>query len=519
MRSERVEWLASRGQKEGEIDKDSAQSRVLVSGLNQWEWEVYFVSTVVTSLRAKLVYWEVEPKTERLARSLFPETDLYVNRGTKQQRSQYWAEHDWPLVDPWVVEKIAAYDLQLWPSFLRNAQLFGVRGDMSLKDEYHRAITYRYYFIKHSNPNLYIFGNVPTGFYTYVDYVVCKLFSIDTVILRRIELPGCYALPLRSFETLGVDFQKSDVREDQEVSDPEVRDYILRLSGSYADAMPQVYGSSGGFGEAYKIDRNSGELKDSEFWLFRMLKEVCLTSKNKTRDLLRAIVYFCIRRSFYRLYRKLADPNLPLKAPYVLVNLHYQPEASSIPLGGMFAYQDMMIGALSRAVPDTWQVYVKEHPTHLLNNRFNFSLKFRHPQFYRNLLQYTNVRLVPVSANNFTLIDNAKAVATLTGTSGFEAINRGIPCLAFGYPWYLNADGCFSVRDQSDVEGALKVIEQGYTPNKRKMVEFVNHILDHSISGMFLRDDGSIVAEHGSVQQYGENRAIKFLALLGLNRD
>ena len=36
---------------------------------------------------------------------------------------------------------------------------------------------------------------------------------------------------------------------------------------------------------------------------------------------------------------------------------------------------------------------------------------------------------------NLKLIDKCKAVATITGTSGWEALIRGKPVLHFGYPW------------------------------------------------------------------------------------
>ena len=137
----------------------------------------------------------------------------------------------------------------------------------------------------------------------------------------------------------------------------------------------------------------------------------------------------------------------------------------------------------------------------------------RHQRFYKNISQYKNVRLVSVTMNNFFLIDSSKAVATLTGTSGFEAINRGVPCLAFGFPWYMYADGCFSVQNETELKEALLMIQNGYEPSLSKVHEFVNLVLSSSIPGMFLQDDGVCSESGQSVREYGEQRADQFLKI------
>ena len=341
---------------------DTSRSRLLVAGLNQWDWEIYFVNKIVSSLDMDLVFWEVESVTENLARNLFPQAEIMNNSGGKEKRFQYFSKHDWPLVDPAVVKELSVHELELWPSFLRNAQLRGWRGDMSLKDEYHRAITFRYYFIKHYRPDVYLFGNVPTGFYAFLDYLLCKRLSVTTVLLRRIEVPGFYAMPIMSIEQPGdyLRILESEPEQDPKISNREVQDYMISLTSNYDQAMPQVYGRKGGFGAAYKLDKRTGKLKESEFWIPRILKETFEQPCNKVKYLVRALGYYSYRKFLLHAYNKYVADELNTDCPYILVNLHYQPEASGgyICLSGVddqlvVTYSSRGLADLCQGAPDT----------------------------------------------------------------------------------------------------------------------------------------------------------------------
>jgi hypothetical protein len=157
--------------------------------------------------------------------------------------------------------------------------------------------------------------------------------------------------------------------------------------------------------------------------------------------------------------------------PYVYVPLHYQPEKSTCPEGGVFANLYLLIDLLSKCVPQGWSVYVREHP-------FQFEARgageqSRTTQFYDDLVAFPNVRLVPTTLSPFHLIDHALAVATVTGTSGWEAVVRGKPVLTFGHAWYNGCDGVFYTPTESQCRAALALIEAGYTPDDRKVLLFI----------------------------------------------
>jgi hypothetical protein len=492
--------------------------RIIVSGLNQFNWELRFVSNLKKMFNWDIVFWEVEKNSAILANQLMPDANIIISKQSKKKRVEEFNKFNWPLIDEDIIQEMTKYELILWPSFLRNTQLSGIRGDISIKDEYHRAITFRYYFMKEFMPDLYFYGNVPTGFYPYVDYLICKELGIKTILLRRIELPGFFAMPITSMidHSLYIKKMMKSLKESKKVEiikDNKVREYVESLSKDYSSAMPEEYGRIGGFKGAYKLDKNSGKLKSRKSWLFEVFKEMPRENLSRFKFFGKAIFYVIYRKNLQKEYNKLLVEANPKKEKYILVNLHYQPEASSIPLGGMCAYQEIMISMLSRAIPKGWFVYVKEHPTHLMNNRIISSLKFRHKAFYENLSDYRNVKLISVSENNFELIDSAQAVATLTGTSGFEALNRGVVCLAFGYPWYMYADGCLKISSMDELNNAIEKIVGGYHPSRNKIYKFVNTVLENSIKGMFLQSDGDI-KNNDSENQYGKNQAIRFKEII-----
>lgn len=143
---------------------------------------------------------------------------------------------------------------------------------------------------------------------------------------------------------------------------------------------------------------------------------------------------------------------------YIYVALHMQPENTSSPLGGVFVDQSLMIEMLSYYLPDNWVIYVKEHPAQI-EHGFNLASSYRALRFYERIKACPNVEFVSLEENTYSLISNAKAVATLTGTAGLEAITQGIPCFMFGYSYVQYAPNVFHIKNNVDCKKAFESIE------------------------------------------------------------
>jgi hypothetical protein len=163
----------------------------------------------------------------------------------------------------------------------------------------------------------------------------------------------------------------------------------------------------------------------------------------------------CQADSFYR--KHAIEPDF--KKPFVYFPLHFQPEATTVPMGGVFA--DLILAArlLNATLPKGVLIYVKEHP-------YRSSWLSRNIQYYQDLLELEKVRLVPVSVDTFALREHCLAVATVTGSPGFEALFRGKPVLLFGSRFYQYAKGVFPVKSLQDCKEAIRAIfDRGEAPS------------------------------------------------------
>lgn len=136
---------------------------------------------------------------------------------------------------------------------------------------------------------------------------------------------------------------------------------------------------------------------------------------------------------------------------YVFVALHYQPEETSTPTGGIYTEQELIINLLDSFLDKDIDIVIKEHKTQFHPNYEGAT--GRSINFYQNILNIsTRVKFVSVDTNPFDLIDNAIAVATISGTIGWESVIRGIPSLVFGRAWYEDMIGVYKIKSINDLK-------------------------------------------------------------------
>jgi hypothetical protein len=75
--------------------------------------------------------------------------------------------------------------------------------------------------------------------------------------------------------------------------------------------------------------------------------------------------------------------------------------------------------------------------------------------------------------SSFELIDHAQAVASVTGTAGWEAVVRGVPAMVFGNAWYRNCEGVFDARTHEECDRAITEIARGYRPDYQRVRLFL----------------------------------------------
>ena len=82
---------------------------------------------------------------------------------------------------------------------------------------------------------------------------------------------------------------------------------------------------------------------------------------------------------------------------------------------------------------------------------------FKGINFYKEIRKIKNVKLLNNNISPDKLIKNSFCTATITGTSGWEAIKIKKKTIAFGFPWYADHKNCLCVsRDDKKIIKKIK---------------------------------------------------------------
>ncbi len=159
---------------------------------------------------------------------------------------------------------------------------------------------------------------------------------------------------------------------------------------------------------------------------------------------------------------------------YIYFPLHYQPEATSNPMGGdMYADQILALNILSQALPKDMKIYVKSHPEQL-------ALMIT-KEYYKDMARIPRVLLMKKECSTFDLMKNAVAVSTLTGTALWECQFFGIPAIVFGYSLKNPAPLSYPVRTVEECQKAIgKILDKGVEDKTRELKIYTKAM--HNIS-------------------------------------
>src|SRR3989344_4904107 len=322
---------------------------------------------------------------------------------------------------------------------------------------YYNMLQYWRGVLKKYKPDAVVFSTIPHTVYDYIIYELAKLENIKTImfaetgVLNRCIVyedwqAGSEKLRERILANAGKNFSTDDLSED-------LRKFYLDKIDPSVDSTPWYM--------AYQKQKYSGNI------VLRKLKVIFQSVKDGTifKKLPR---YFAkLKENLKKEYEKLqSSPDLSQK--FIYAPLNYQPERTTCPDGDMFADQILMVEILSTSLPKGWFVYVKEHPSQWwMRSGTNYS-SIRYKGYYERLAKIANVKLIPVHSKSSELIEKCQAVATVTGTAGWEALFRLKPALVFGYPWYRDCPEAFITRDAKTCAEALEKVSQGDQKNRPK---------------------------------------------------
>jgi len=187
--------------------------------------------------------------------------------------------------------------------------------------------------------------------------------------------------------------------------------------------------------------------------------------------------------NYYNSYIK----NVDYKKKYIYFAAPYQPEAISNLMAGSYENIFIIIDMLSEILPEGWYIYYKEHP-----NTFKTADKGaleRSKQFYDKLVSYKSLIMISHTTSTFDLIDNSKAVCTVGGTVGWEAVVRGKPALVYGSLWYQACNSIFTIKNSNEAKRAITKILNGFTPDDKDVDRYAEAIYNSTTKGLIRLND------------------------------
>ncbi|MFA4833301.1 MAG: hypothetical protein WC619_00460 [Patescibacteria group bacterium] len=338
---------------------------------------------------------------------------------------------------------------------------------------YYNMLQYWRGIIEKYKPEVIIFAAIPHTIFNYLVYELAIFFGIKTIIIETTWVrersliyndfwQGNNNLQQELKNNKGKNFLLTDLSDD-------LKEYYQLQTSRYHDATPQYM-------KEIKMKYSINKL------IFFKARIIIRSLKDLT--ILKKVPLYFIKlfgqniRKEYRSVQKKSN----LAKKFIYVPLNYQPERTTSPQGGIFVDQILMVEILSAALPPDWVIYAKEHPYQLLARGLNFSSS-RYPGYYRKIAKLKNVELIPVETNTYTLIDKSQAVATVTGTAGWEAILRSKPAITFGYPWYQDYPGVLKVNNVESCKKALQKVKDGFKIEQQQVINYLKSFDRASIYG------------------------------------
>ena len=285
------------------------------------------------------------------------------------------------------------------------------------------------------SPDLVLFGNIPHGGHDLLLYEVAKALGIRTLVLFQIPICARFFI-LENIEDLG--------RPNNHESG----------SGEPIENPPEV-------STPVYMRRRRATLKSMLLKIRRRIRFYGSLSAMAQRA----------REARYSRYLRRATRPLPDDRRLIYFPLHLQPEMTTSAMGGVYGDQVLAIERLARKIPPDVLIGVKENPK---------QSAFQRPQsFFQRLNAIPNAMLVSSSLDTYELIRRAVAVATVTGTAGWEAINLGKPVIVFGHAWYEALPGVIKYDQGFTFDKVLNV-----RIDRKSVVDGYRRLLRYSSPGV-----------------------------------
>ena len=377
-------------------------------------------------------------------------------------------------VDAVLLEKMAIYEHDILQVISRTTAF---RDFLSRTNFYYQCLSYWNGILKKYEIDMYLSESISHEVHGIIIYYLCKAKGIRTLVLADMPIPG-YSFVTEDIHNLLPEFEnafynmkkenlnKIELNEDFSNTFNTYTDYNVDITPDYVKKENK---------EIQKAFKNF-EVSFLRRLVFALISSFQIIFNTRNRNLIRFISkqfatrdYLNTRGEAFRYYNEnVSDYNYNEK--YIYVPLHVQPEQTTLPMAEKYENQLLYIKMLSYCLPEGYFLYVKEHPGQL---EINWAYPdFRNIKYYQELKGIKKVKLISTEVDTYELLNHSVAVATATGTIGFEAAFRDKQVIMFGNRVYQYAPGVYKVRTIEECKRIVSEVivnSDKYLTDKNKM--------------------------------------------------
>jgi hypothetical protein len=161
---------------------------------------------------------------------------------------------------------------------------------------------------------------------------------------------------------------------------------------------------------------------------------------------------------------------------YVYFPLHFQPEATTLPHGGIYENQLLVVNHLLSLLRNDQMLVIKEHPAYYNYTKSESIKDYRNKNFYTFLRSHPKIVFLNHNADSKKLIQNSNFVATVTGSVALEALYENKSCVLYGDSIYSQLPNVV-VKNNFQDEDLIKILNNnGKNPNRNYQKEILVYL-------------------------------------------
>ena len=269
------------------------------------------------------------------------------------------------------------------------------------------AVDYALAFVDENKVTEILCSYTPHTFEGFIFIKTLEICGVSIVRLSTSPLPWV-VYSLSGLENIGVDQFREIGTLDKDAAISRVKDYFKKLNSNYENAIPYY---------------------ERKTWPSIKTLLSGMTPSLIIKKIVKSLLKERVRKEFARHVKDIST-----ESRYGVYFLHCQPEANTMPEAGIYYDQFQVIKKLSDAMPPDMTLLVKEHPSTFRE----CDVRYRPSGFYARLCDIRNVKICPLDSSTFSLIDNSKFVASISGMCMTEALARSIPVISFNPTRFKN---------------------------------------------------------------------------------